>query len=176
MTDKTIFTPSEFRSRMTDGSRVAANAPLPPLTAFIKDSELGEDYFQIAVQSCENWVDIPHSLIENIEHLRDGRCGDHHHPIVVITFKPIENPETLAVIALMTHAMKANFAQQVSARNRSIAQGAASVEPDSPVGKRSWLYCFFHGYESGECIECVNKCEGLESHAARLRCLAGCCC
>ena len=176
MTDKTLFTPSEFQSRMKDGGRVAATAPFPPLTAFIKESELGEGYFQIAVQSCESWVDLPHSLIESIEHLRDGHCGDHHHPIVVITFKPIENPETLAVIALMTHAMKATLGQQASTRKRPAAKGAASAETDGPEGRRSWFYCILHGFETGECIECLNNCEALEDHAARQRCLARCCC
>jgi hypothetical protein len=40
-----------------------------------------------ASMSCERWLTIPASMIENVTHLRNAKCKDHQHPLVKIRLK-----------------------------------------------------------------------------------------
>ena len=45
-----------------------------------------------ASTSCERWLTIPVSMIENVTYLRNAKCKDHQHPLVKIRLKPSDAP------------------------------------------------------------------------------------
>ncbi|MBC9178635.1 hypothetical protein [Pseudoroseomonas ludipueritiae] len=50
---------------------------------------------------CENWIDLPISMIDQARHKGSMRCKDHSHPVFRITFKEPQNPEAAVFAALL---------------------------------------------------------------------------
>jgi hypothetical protein len=50
---------------------------------------------------CENWIDVPVSMIEHARPKGSMRCKDHSHPVFSITLKEPHNPEALIFAALL---------------------------------------------------------------------------
>ena len=58
------------------------------LLGLIKPSENNADALLFSNKpTCETWLELPASLIESIDHIRNISCGDHQHPYVAVTLK-----------------------------------------------------------------------------------------
>ena len=53
---------------------------------------------------CENWVDLPVDLIECAEHVGQGPCKDHSHPVMKITLKEPKDPAAQIYAALLAQS------------------------------------------------------------------------
>jgi hypothetical protein len=71
------ISPQEFEDRLRRG----ALAPPASITGMVRASDRAGN-FQLSVDSCQTWVDIPLDAVEDAEVLGRRGCGDHSHPVV----------------------------------------------------------------------------------------------
>lgn len=73
------MSPEEFHDRLRRG----ALAPAASVTGMVRTSDR-DGSFQLSVDSCQTWVDVPLASLEEVEVLGRRSCGDHSHPLVRI--------------------------------------------------------------------------------------------
>ena len=58
-----------------------ALAPTASVTGMVRASDR-DGSFQLSVDSCQSWVDVPLDAVEDADVLGRSGCGDHSHPVV----------------------------------------------------------------------------------------------
>lgn len=86
-----------------------AELALGTLTGMAKPSASAGS-ISFAPGGCENWVDIPVSLIKKAEVLGQQPCRDHTHPLVRLTLKAPNEPVAKILLALVGSLATASHA------------------------------------------------------------------
>lgn len=80
------YAPSEFIQKLSAND--LPDVATPTIAGLVKHDTGKPDVIQFSsTMSCERWLAIPISMIEDITHLRYVRCKDHQHPLVKIRLK-----------------------------------------------------------------------------------------
>jgi hypothetical protein len=61
-------------------------------------------YISFTGGSCENWIEIPTSLIERAEQLGNRPCKDHSHPVFRLTLAMPDDPQAQLFAALLAQS------------------------------------------------------------------------
>ena len=97
--DKTTYSGSSLEEALKNDSLSQSGIEL---TGMVKSSEKkGQVCFTRS--GCTNWVDLPIGMIEEAEKIGKNTCKDHSHPVMRITFKKPENPESQIFLALLSN-------------------------------------------------------------------------
>ncbi len=87
-TSRASMTASEFYERLQRNELTSSAS----LTGMVRASER-TNFFQLSVDSCETWIDIPVDAITEVELLGRQTCADHSHPIARISLKDAEESD-----------------------------------------------------------------------------------
>lgn len=88
MASKSHTEPREFLRKLRDDALV----PQVRIFGMVKTQEDDSDHLLFS-QTCGDWVSIPVSVIQKIEHLSSAPCKDHSHPVVGIFFEEPRSDE-----------------------------------------------------------------------------------
>ncbi|HWK46571.1 MAG TPA: hypothetical protein VNT30_17755 [Stellaceae bacterium] len=143
------FKPNEFFASY----KAEKPAPVPySLDGLIKPGPGGE-IIGFSFASCQEWIDLPTSLIETIEPITTVTCDDHEHPFVMLTFAQAKTPEIAALLALIEGREKS---MRKSIKNQRALQTVTA--------------------DVNECLACLNNCSDTRGPGQpRLNCYKTCC-
>jgi hypothetical protein len=105
------------------------------LVGMVKKSE-HEEHISFTSSGCEQWVDVPISLIEQAENVGHSQCKDHSHPLFRITFKEQKSPEARLFSALLVQLMsgKQGARSSLGPMQSSPSAGLAPIQRRGPFG------------------------------------------
>ncbi|MGW1075980.1 hypothetical protein [Streptomyces sp. NPDC002537] len=94
--DKT-FGGEEFRQALAAGTVVAPLA----VTGMAKTADVPDAILFALGTRCENWINLPLSLIDSVQPLGQTPCDDHQHPLVRVFLNDTGSPEFTVLAALL---------------------------------------------------------------------------
>lgn len=154
-----VYTPAEFISRLAVGS-----LPEPAHIAIhglARTDAVGALLF-CPTPRCDNWLPLPLSIVDLVEHIATLRCGDHEHPYVKISLKmpSDDNPEAIALLALLT------VAKSIIAQFRATCAPGDSTDLDRPtVARQDAEGCEYYEFDGQIWLCCCRsghcECGGL---------------
>ncbi len=140
-----VFTGETLLEAIEEGS---FDRPGVDLVGMVKASEK-DDHVSFTSGNCEEWVDLPTSMIERAEHVGHRPCKDHSHPVFRITLKEPEDPGAKLLAALLSarSGARARRSAPILPRGRGFGHPmmaprfAASRRPWGPTQERCWDRC-----------------------------------
>jgi hypothetical protein len=95
------YSPEEFAAKLRSGK---LDAPPLTMTGMMKISDK-DGCLSFTRIGCDNWLDIPFSLIDKVEQLGWAACKDHAHPRVRIQLKSSEDVYQAPLLAMIRHLL-----------------------------------------------------------------------
>ena len=95
--DSDRYAPDHFAKLLAAGEFDSG----PSMAGFVKPSDQSDHISFSRGQDCENWIDIPFSLIRYIRRIDERRCHDHTHPYVYLILHQDLSPEVAALTAMI---------------------------------------------------------------------------
>lgn len=160
--EKRIYNPEDFLKKLTQGD---ISIPVA-FSGMVKTSKTAKDAILFSSEQCSNWVEIPTTLIENVELVDVVPCKDHTHPYVNISFKKPKSAEAEVFLKLAA-------AYAASAASRNSDDDIANLIPIS-----RYLYANRQTKEPfptnlSPCVACLRACKGVPAPQV-FDCLAAC--
>jgi hypothetical protein len=84
------------------------------LMGMVKASDQ-KKHISFTTSGCDDWVDVPTSMIEKAERIGSSRCKDHSHPVFKLTLKQPETPEAHILSALLAQRASGQHAPPIPA-------------------------------------------------------------
>jgi hypothetical protein len=95
------YSPEEFAAKLRSGK---LDAPPLTMTGMMKISDK-DGCLSFTRIGCDNWLDIPFTLIDKVEQLGWVACKDHAHPRVRIRLKSSEDVHQAPLLAMARHLL-----------------------------------------------------------------------
>jgi hypothetical protein len=70
------------------------------LIGMVKTSDQ-KKHISLTTSGCDEWIDVPTSMIEQADRIGSSRCKDHSHPVFKLTLKEPKTPEAHILSALL---------------------------------------------------------------------------
>ena len=101
--DDQTFSGENLEEALRQGSLAASHATT--LTGMVKTSDR-VGYIGFTMAGCDTWVDLPSALIQSATSLGTSICKDHSHAVMRIALKESHDPESEALMALLSQAAR----------------------------------------------------------------------
>lgn len=100
-----VFEPQEFVDQLRRGGLITSQAL--NVTGIVKEDNGNSKNLLFAFGTrCESWTSVPIDFIEKIELVEHAACGDHSHPLVNLTFKTPQSPDSAVFSSLLNACLK----------------------------------------------------------------------
>jgi hypothetical protein len=124
------YAPAEFVSHLT-ADELPDPIALSVLGLVKLDGNDATNVLYTSSLSCNDWLPIPISMIDSIQHMRTIACKDHQHPLVKITFnKPEKGRTDVAVFMALLSRAKASAARAWTAAGAAQGQRRPQMRMD----------------------------------------------
>lgn len=119
------YTADEFMSRLASGAPADAGPLAIHGLAQANEADAATLLFSTG-PNCRNWIPIPLSIIESVDHLRDVACADHRHALVKLTLRTPDAADAVALAYLRLFAQAQATAARFGAALTTMARTAAA--------------------------------------------------
>lgn len=135
------------------------------LVGMVKPSEQ-KHHVRFTTGGCEQWVELPISLIEEAENVGHSRCKDHSHPLFRIRFKELKTLEARLFSSLLVQLLQGKQSPSSSAGVQGFPSPVLSPGPRrGPFGNHGGIslpprnvgyWPTGDGYQCAGFWDCIN--------------------
>jgi hypothetical protein len=134
----TTYTADEFVKELASSEGLALPTPPVVQTGMVDAAKSSDEEVSFAPGTqCSNWIKVPVSMIEEVDHLRNQRCGRDEYPYVRLHLKSPGTKEGDAVFqalaGMLQHGIVSSTPQRGTAPSSMMAPTSPMMAPTRHV-------------------------------------------
>jgi|GEM_PF-2841265 len=150
------YTAAEFVSRLTANTLIDQSAI--NLFGLVKQNDTDQSAILFSSSTaCTEWLPIPVSMIESVQHLRNVVCKDHTHAFVrIVLVEPEQDDAAFVFMKLLAQANAAEARARARAAAKHISTAQARTECIIFHGMEGYYICCPPLGGGGSAWECTG--------------------